>query len=114
MLSFRFPPGQEVLLTFAAVTPVWLKKKIRPASEHAAELGVELEPTPQEASGEEASRQSRCGPRGSGAAGGADEDRWGGGRRTGDGRQSLSPPLTAENEGRDTHTHTHVHVYLSL
>lgn len=73
---------------------------------------MELEPTPREASGEEASRQSRCGPRGSGAAGGADEDRWGGGRRTGDRRQSLSPPLTAENEGRDTHTHAHV--YLSL
>lgn len=72
---------------------------------------MELEPTPQEASGE-AWWQSRCGPQGSGAAGGADEDRWGGGRRTGDGQQSLGPPLTAENEGRDTHTRAHVSIFV--
>lgn len=75
---------------------------------------MELEPTPAEtsqgASGEEASWLSRCGLQGSGAPGGADEDRWGGGRRTGDRQQSPSPLLTAENEGKDTHGH----MYLSL
>lgn len=118
LLSLSFPPRQEVLLALTAATPVWLKKKLN------QKIRAGLRPLNTQLSsewnwsrrlqkphlGEEASWQSRCGLQGSGAAGGADEDRWGGGRRTGDRQQSPSLLLTAENEGRDTHVHT----YLSL
>lgn len=116
MFSFRFPPGQEVLLTFAAVTPVWLKKNKKKSDRplntqlssewnwsrrHRRHLGRRLQGRVDV--GPEG-LELREGPMRTGGAGE-------GGQVTDGNRSALRSQLRMRG-GTHTHTHTYTCIYL--